>query len=368
MYELKTRRNSIFLLFLIMMLVAFFTILSYTIFIDSHQYEYESKISGKMLFYQSNETFGLEEILEESTESIVGISKIKDIGTTIFLEKSIETLNLGSGVIISKEGYILTNEHVAGQKYSTCYITLKNGVTDNGVVVWSNKDLDLAIIKVNMKELPASDLGDSSQARIGNTVYAIGNPVGYELQRTVTSGIISGTNRTIKMQEENKQTYLEGLLQTDATINQGNSGGPLINQYGEVIGITTLKVEDTEGIGFAIPINIIKPIIKKFEETGKFDEPYLGIIGYDKEAIPYLSSNINFETGIYIEEIDQNGPLKESNLSRGDIVEKIDNIKIETMNQLKEYIYTKNIGDEVTLTVNKKHTKYEVKAKLAKQL
>lgn len=368
MYELKIRRNNIFLFFLIMMLVAFFTVIAYTIFIDSHQYQYKSKISGKTLFYQKNETIGLEEILEETTESIVGISKIKNIGTTIFLEKSIENLNLGSGVIISKEGYILTNEHVAGEKYSTCYITLKSGATDNGTVIWSNKDIDLAIIKINMKELPVANLGDSSNVRIGNTVYAIGNPVGYELQRTVTSGIISGTNRTIKIQDENKQTYLEGLLQTDATINQGNSGGPLINQYGEVIGITTLKVQDAEGIGFAIPINIVKPIIEKILENGKFDEPYLGVIGYDKEAIPYLSSNINFESGIYIEEIDRAGPLKDSNLSRGDIIEKIDNIKIETMDQLKEYIYSKNIGDEVTLTVSKKNTKCEVKAKLEKLL
>lgn len=366
MYELQTKKGNLFLLFLIMLLVAFFTIIAYTIIIDNNQYKYESKLEGKPLLYQENETIRLEDILEEASESIVGISKIKNIGTTIFLENSTQNLNLGSGVIISKEGYILTNEHVAGDKYSTCYITLKNGVTDNGVVVWSNKDLDLAIIKINIKSLPVANLGDSNNVRLGNTVYAIGNPVGYELQRTVTSGIISGINRTIKIQEDNRQTYLEGLIQTDATINQGNSGGPLINKYGEVIAIATLKVEDAEGIGFAIPINIVKPIIQKLTQTGKFDEPYLGIIGYDKEAIPYLSSNINFETGIYIEQIDMAGPLKDSNLSRGDIVEKIDNIKIESMNQLKEYIYSKNIDDEITLIVNKKHTIVEVKARLAK--
>ncbi len=366
MYELQTKKGNLFLLFLIMLLVAFFTIIAYTIIIDNNQYKYESKLEGKPLLYQENETIRLEDILEEASESIVGISKIKNIGTTIFLENSTQNLNLGSGVIISKEGYILTNEHVAGDKYSTCYITLKNGVTDNGVVVWSNKDLDLAIIKINIKSLPVANLGDSNNVRLGNTVYAIGNPVGYELQRTVTSGIISGINRTIKIQEDNRQTYLEGLIQTDATINQGNSGGPLINKYGEVIAIATLKVEDAEGIGFAIPINIVKPIIQKLTQTGKFDEPYLGIIGYDKEAIPYLSSNINFDTGIYIEQIDMTGPLKDSNLSRGDIVEKIDNIKIDSMNQLKEYIYSKNIDDEITLIVNKKHTRIEVKTRLAK--
>lgn len=367
MYELQTGKNkSIYILMLIIILVAFFTILAYTLFIDSHEYKYSQNIVATQIKYEEEST-ELENILENTTESIVGISKIKDIGTTIFLEKSTENLNLGTGVIISKEGYILTNQHVAGSQYSTCYITLKNGVTDNGVVVWASEDLDLAIIKINIKNLPEANLGDSDNIKIGTSVYAIGNPVGYELQRTVTSGIISGTNRIIKTEDDNTKSYLEGLIQTDATINQGNSGGPLINKNGEIIGITTLKIEDAEGIGFAIPINIVKPILKKLVETGKFEEPYLGISGYDKEVIPYLSSNINFEEGIYIEEIDSQGPLKDSGIENGDIIEKIDNLQIESMNQLKEYIYEKNIGDEVILQIKRNNKKIQVKAKLSKR-
>ena len=366
MYELQTGKNkSIYILMLIIILVAFFTILAYTLFIDSHEYKYSQNIVATQIKHEEEST-ELENILENTTESIVGISKIKDIGTTIFLEKSTENLNLGTGVIISKEGYILTNQHVAGSQYSTCYITLKNGVTDNGVVVWASEDLDLAIIKINIKNLPEANLGDSDNIKIGTSVYAIGNPVGYELQRTVTSGIISGTNRIIKTEDDNTKSYLEGLIQTDATINQGNSGGPLINKNGEIIGITTLKIEDAEGIGFAIPINIVKPILKKLVETGKFEEPYLGISGYDKEVIPYLSSNINFEEGIYIEEIDPQGPLKNSGIQTGDIIEKVDDIKIESMNKLKEYIYTKNIGDEVTIQIKRNNKEILIKANLAK--
>ena len=368
MYELETRRrNNLFILFLIIILVVFFTIIAYTLFLDNHKYQYSQNIIGTRVYYSEEKIVGLEEIIESTTESVVGVSKIKDIGTTIFLQKSTENLNLGSGVIISKYGYILTNEHVAGEKYSTCYITLKNGITDNGVVVWASEDLDLAIVKINIQELPEAILGDSEQTRIGSNVYAIGNPVRFELQRTVTSGIISGTNRTIKIEEDDKKTYLEGLIQTDATINQGNSGGPLINELGEVVGITTLRIEDVEGIGFAIPINIVKPILEKLIETGKFDEPYLGLAGYDKDVIPYLSSNINFENGIYIEEIDMTGPLKNSGLVKGDIVEKIDDVEIESMNGLKEYIYGKNIGDEVTLTVKRNKTPLKVTAILAKK-
>ena len=366
MYELQTGKNkSIYILMLIIVLVAFFTILAYTLFIDSHEYKYSQNIVATQIKHEEEST-ELETILENTTESIVGISKIKDIGTTIFLEKSTEHLNLGTGVIISKEGYILTNQHVAGSQYSTCYITLKNGVTDNGVVVWASEDLDLAIIKINIKNLPEANLGDSDNIKIGTSVYAIGNPVGYELQRTVTSGIISGTNRIIKTEDDNTKSYLEGLIQTDATINQGNSGGPLINKNGEIIGITTLKIEDAEGIGFAIPINIVKPILKKLVETGKFEEPYLGISGYDKEVIPYLSSNLNFEEGIYIEEIDPQGPLKNSGIQTGDIIEKIDDTKIESMNKLKEYIYTKNIGDEVTIQIKRNNKEILIKVNLAK--
>ncbi len=365
MYELESKKNNFFILILIIILTIFFTILAYTLFLDSHQYTYDQNVVATRVSYAENSN-NLEEVIENITECTVGISKIKDIGSTIFLEKSTENLNLGSGVIISSEGYILTNQHVAGEKYSTCYITLKNGVTCNAVVVWASDDLDLAIIKVNMKELPAAILGDSDDVRIGSNAYAIGNPVGYELQRTVTFGIISGTNRTIKVEDEEKKTYLEGLIQTDATINQGNSGGPLINSNGEVIGITTLKIDDADGIGFAIPINIVKPILKKLLETGEFDEPYLGISGYDKDAIPYLSSNINFESGIYVEEVDEFGPLKDSKLRKGDIIEKIDGIEIDSMNQLKEYVYSKNVGDIVMLTVKKNNKTFEISSKLAK--
>lgn len=365
MYEMQTQTSkNIYILILLIILVAFFTIIAYTLYLDSHQYKYTPNLTATQISTQ-DQTTNLETILENTTESIVGISKIKDIGTTIFLEKSTENLNLGTGVIISKDGYILTNQHVAGNQYSTCYITLKNGVTDNGTVVWASEDLDLAIIKINIKELPEANLGDSDQIKIGTNVYAIGNPVGYELQRTVTSGIISGTNRIIKVEDNQTTAYLEGLIQTDATINQGNSGGPLINKNGEIIGITTLKIEDAEGIGFAIPINIIKPILKKLIETGKFEEPYLGISGYDKEVIPYLSTNINFDQGIYIEEIDPQGPLKNSGIQKGDIIEKIDNTKIESMNKLKEYIYTKNIGDQITLQIKRNNTQFTITANLA---
>ena len=173
--------------------------------------------------------------LEQTMESVVGISKLKDNGNSIFSSNTESTLGLGTGVIISENGYILSNEHVTGEKYSTCYITLENSKKYEGTVVWSDTDLDLSITKIEATNLKYISLGDSDKIRIGETVYAIGNPIGFEFRRTVTSGIISSKNRTIKLEEKDKVSYMSDLIQTDATINPGNSGGPLIYPNGEII-------------------------------------------------------------------------------------------------------------------------------------
>ncbi len=173
--------------------------------------------------------------LEKTMESVVGISKLKDNGNSIFSSNTESTLGLGTGVIISENGYILSNEHVTGEKYSTCYITLENSKKYEGTVVWSDTDLDLSITKIEATNLKYISLGDSDKIRIGETVYAIGNPIGFEFRRTVTSGIISSKNRTIKLEEKDKVSYMSDLIQTDATINPGNSGGPLVYPNGEII-------------------------------------------------------------------------------------------------------------------------------------
>lgn len=175
------------------------------------------------------------DILENTMQSVVGISKLKDNGSSIFSNNNETSLGLGTGIIISENGYILSNEHVTGGKYSTCYITLENSKKYDGTVVWSDTDLDLSITKIEENNLKYVELGDSNNIRIGESVYAIGNPIGFEFRRTVTSGIISSKNRSIKLEEGSNVSYMSDLIQTDATINPGNSGGPLIYPNGEVI-------------------------------------------------------------------------------------------------------------------------------------
>lgn len=302
--------------------------------------------------------------IEEVVKSVVGISKLQQTGNSIFLDNSEKKLGLGSGIILSENGYILTNQHVAGNKYSNCYVTLENGQVYNGSVVWADNNIDLAIVKIAASKLDYIELGDSDSISLAEEVYAIGNPIGIEFQRTVTKGIISGINRTIKLEENETESYMEDLIQTDATINEGNSGGPLINTKGELLGINTVKISEAEGIGFAVPINIIKPILEKLVETGKFEEAYLGIYGYDKEVIPYLNSSLEIDSGVYVATIQSDGPLFKKEIMIGDIITKIDGVEINKMNDLKKYIYTKAPGDKVKLTVKRSGIEFEVKVEL----
>lgn len=294
------------------------------------------------------------DMIEKETQSVVGISKLKNAGGSIFSNNTEEQLGLGTGVIISPKGYILSNSHVTGEKHSVCYITLDTGITYDGKVVWADSDLDLSITKINAKDLKSVNLANSDLARPGETVFAIGNPIGFEFRRTVTSGIISATNRTIKIEEEENKSYMSNLIQTDATINPGNSGGPLILPNGDVVGINTVKISSAEGIGFAVPINVVKKVIKSFEETDDFKESFIGVLAYDREVIPYLSGfSATFDRGIYVAQITPNGPASKTDLEEGDIINSIDGVEINTMISLREFIYGKKPGDTVKLAITR---------------
>ena len=329
----------------------------------------QSTIEEQTVEKAEEESKKVADIIEETIESVVGISKLKNTGTSIFSESTESQLGLGTGVIVTDNGYILSNEHVTGSKYSKCYVTLENGKNYNGTVVWSDSSIDLSIVKIDANNLKYVQFADSDNIKIGETVYAIGNPIGFEFRRTVTSGIISAKNRTIKLEEENAQSYMTDLIQTDATINPGNSGGPLIYPNGQVIGINTVKISSAEGIGFAIPINIVKPIIESYKNTGNFEEAKIGIYAYDKEVIPYLetSNSSAFQEGIYVTEVTKNGPAETAGVKEGDIITQIDDVALNTMNDLREYIYTKKPNDEVTLKINRGKIKKDIIVKLGRK-
>lgn len=229
----------IFIIVIIICSTSIFLYNTYTnIDINNSDYQIErvqSTIDEQTVEKAEEKSKNVADILEKTMECVVGISKLKNTGSSIFSTNNETNLGLGTGVIISENGYILSNEHVTGAKYSTCYITLENSKKYDGTVVWSDSDLDLSITKIEANNLKYINLGDSKKIRIGETVYAIGNPIGFEFRRTVTSGIISSKNRTIKLEEKDNVSYMSDLIQTDATINPGNSGGPLIYPNGDVI-------------------------------------------------------------------------------------------------------------------------------------
>ena len=307
------------------------------------------------------------EMIAEVNDSVVGISKVKNSGSSIFSDDNITSLGLGTGLIVGENGYILTNAHVSGEKYSRCYVTLVDGKTYDGSVVWSNTDIDMAIVKINQKNLQVAILGDSDDIKVGETVYAIGNPIGYEFQRTVTSGIISAVNRTIKFEENEAETYMEDLIQTDATINPGNSGGPLVNADGQVIGINGVKITSAEGISFAIPINSVKAVIESFNTKGKFDEATLGVFAFDKNVLGYINENLQFSEGIYVARVNAKSAAEDAGLKKGDIILTIDGNKLERMCDLRCYIYTKKPGDTVTLKIQRNNREMEVEATLKRK-
>ena len=303
------------------------------------------------------------DVIEKVTKSVCGISKLSNAGGSILSIATASELGLGTGIIVSSNGYILSNAHVTGEKYSTCYVKIEDKDTYTGTVVWADSDLDLSITKVNAKNLEEANLGTSKDIRIGETVYAIGNPIGYEFRRTVTSGIISAINRTVKLEEN---IYMSDLIQTDATINPGNSGGPLINPKGEVIGINSVKITSAEGIGFAVPVDVVKPVIESYVKKGKFEEANLGLYVYDESVSQYINKQNQYIKGISISQIMKDGPAFGKGIKEDDVITKIDDKRLNTINDLKEYLYTKKPGDIVKLNIDNGRYEKEIEIELSK--
>lgn len=275
--------------------------------------------------------------------SVVRISTIDVQRDMFFGERAYE--GVGSGAVVNSNGYILTNAHVVGQNPRKLTVFFQDGQELDGTVLWKDTVLDLAVVKVEASGLPAVELGDSDLIQVGETAIAIGNPLGLRFERTVTQGIISGLNRSIMLEEGD---IMEDLIQTDAAINPGNSGGPLINRNGQVIGINTIKAS-AEGLGFAIPINICKPIIKQFVEKGRFTPSYMGVSLIDREMLGYYKTDIKIEKGIYIMSISPDTAAARAGLKRGDIILSVDGTDVNTMIKFKSVLYSKDPGDIVAV-------------------
>lgn len=261
----------------------------------------------------------------------------------------VETEGVGSGVIFRKDGYIVTNNHViSGAK--ELIVSLPDGRSLKGKLIGADEMTDLAVVKVDAKDLPAASFGDSDKIVVGEPAIAIGNPMGLEFKGSVTSGVISALNRTLDISDKRVK-----LLQTDAAINPGNSGGALVNADGEVIGINSAKVaaNGVEGMGFAIPINTVQNIINEIMDKGYVARPYLGVSAFDPETAGRYGYQLNIDKGVYIFQLTLNGPCGKAGLQRGDIILKIDGEETNSVSDLRGKIAEKKVGDTVKVTFDR---------------
>lgn len=289
-------------------------------------------------------------VTDKAMPSVVGITTTTIDNNNIFAIPT-QSQGVGTGVIVDANGYILTNSHVVSDgKASDVNVLFNDGSTSQGKVLWNDSNLDLAMVKVDKKGLTPAELGNSDDVRTGDISIAIGNPLGLEFQKSVTQGIISGLDRTIKTEKSN----MTGLMQTDASINPGNSGGPLLNEKGQVIGINTAKASQAEGLGFAIPINTAKPIVEQIIKNGNFEKVTLGINGADLQMFEASTgTDLAAEDGVYVVEVMDNSAAKKAGIQAGDVIVKVGNDKVSTMSDLNKALYQYSLGDKSEITVNR---------------
>lgn len=276
------------------------------------------------------------EIAETVKSAVVGISASIPGGTSI-----------GSGVAIADGGYILTNHHVISGATSLA-VYYADKTSGSASYIWSDSSIDLAIIK-SAKNMPYLDTSPLSEVAIGEDVLAVGTPLSLQFQHTFTKGIVSALNRTIEIESlGGYTTYMQNLIQHDASINSGNSGGPLINTQGKVIGINSLKASDAEGIGFAIPIETATSVAVRVIPVNSFQQVYLGVFGCDAELAKYKEQT-SLDNGVYVVDIAENSPIKDG-LKVGDVITGINDREIKNTLDFRKAIYGLSRGEEIIIT------------------
>jgi len=284
------------------------------------------------------------DILEKVSKSVVNISTIKLVHSMFYQVVPVE--GMGSGTIIDPKGYVLTNNHVVGGA-EKIGVTLWDGKVVEGRIIGSCAVHDTAVVRVNKQGLPVAELGDSDKLRVGQRVYAIGNPFGLAGGPTVTSGVISAINRTI----ESQRGLVENLVQTDAAINPGNSGGPLVDLEGRVIAINTAIIPYAQGIGFAIPINSAKKCTGEMIKDGISTRPWLGIVGLSITDEISRYYDLPVDRGVLITKVTDGSPAQRAGIVMGDIVLKMGNIEVDSIEDLLMEIHKRKVGEKVRIAV-----------------
>ncbi len=299
-------------------------------------------------------------IAKKVMPSVVGV---RTYGTYNYWGRYINNMELGSGsgIIYSEDGYIITNYHVI-ENATSVVVTLSDGQEHEAVIIGADEGSDLAVLKVTTeKKLPAAEFGDSSKLQIGELVVAIGNPLGYD--NTVTDGIVSGLNRQLS-----DYTDQMTLIQTNAAINSGNSGGALVNARGQVIGINSAKLvaSNAEGMGFALSIDEVKPLVEELIGQGHVSRPYMGVtIDSQYQVDEETAERYEIPMGIMVYEVAKNSPAEKAGLRAGDIIYKVNDTLIQSFDDLSEIIDDSKVGDQLRVLADRNGQKITALVTLA---
>ena len=309
--------------------------------------------------------------IEKVSKNVVNIASVRMITDQLLRIFPIE--GVGSGIIIDNQGHILTNYHVVDHA-RRLKVTLYDGKTFNAKVIGTDKPTDLAVLKIEydsnnlnntnntLETIPSIALGDSDSLRVGQIVIAVGNPFGLTGGPTVTTGIISSLNRNIEFEDG----VLE-LVQTDAAINPGNSGGPLVNTSGEIIAINTAKIPYAHGIGFAVPVNTAKTILQELIKYGKVNRPWLGISTIKITAQIARYYRLPTTEGALVVKVEEYSPAADAGIRPGDIIEEIDENRIEEITDLSSQIKKKKVNEQTLLSVNRYGRRFNISVTLENQ-
>ncbi len=341
-----------------------------------------SSSSSSSSAFKSEDSSKISDMVENLSPAIVGITNLQaQSNSSLFGSSSSDSSEdtesgSGSGVIFKKENgkaYIITNNHVV-EGASSLKVSLYDGTEVTAKLVGSDSLTDLAVLQISDDHVTkVANFGDSSDLRTGETVIAIGDPLGKDLSRTVTQGIVSGMDRTVSMSTSAGETSIN-VIQTDAAINPGNSGGPLLNTDGKIVGINSMKIseDDVEGIGFAIPSNDVKPIAEELLSKGQIERPYIGVSMLDLEQVPQnyqegtlglFGSQLN--KGVYIREVASGSPAEKAGLKAEDIIIGLKGKEIDTGSELRNILYKDaKIGDTVEVKILRNGKEMTKKIKL----
>ncbi len=306
----------------------------------------------------------LTKVVEKSTDTVVGITNLQRGQDFWSQSDTPQAIGSGSGVLYKKENgkaYIVTNHHVV-EDAEALEVTLDDGTKMEGKLVGSDVWTDLAVVEVDGKNIKSTiEFGDSDALKRGETVIAIGNPLGLGFSGSVTVGVVSGKDRSIPIDinKDGSVDWQADVLQTDAAINPGNSGGALINMAGQLVGINSMKIteETVEGIGLAIPINLALPVIEQLEQTGEVNRPTMGVSLIDLRNIPVQQQNIlklpdDVKDGVIVTEVFRNTPAQTAGVQKYDTIVEMDGKPIADMVSLRKHLYNeKKVGDKMTMKV-----------------